>query len=75
MGVFDPLGNKIYAQGRVLESLYSNNEAEYQAIIVALEWCVSNGTKTLNVCGDAFLLKLSKLMGLGLAKINHYLAI
>ena len=29
MAVYDPLGSKIYLHGRVLESLHSNNEAEY----------------------------------------------
>ena len=28
MVVYDPLGNKIYSHGRVLESLHSNNEAK-----------------------------------------------
>ena len=29
MVVYDPLGNKIYLHGKVLESSHSNNEAKY----------------------------------------------
>ena len=56
MVVYDPLGNKVYSQGKVLESSLSNNEVEYQALISRLEWCVSNGINRLNVYGDALLL-------------------
>ena len=56
MVVYDPLGNKIYLHGKVLESSHSNNEVEYQALIAGLEWYVSNGVKRLNIYGDALLL-------------------
>ena len=56
MVVYDPLGNKIYLHGRVFNSSHSNNEAEYQALIAGLKWCVDNGVKKLNVYGDALLL-------------------
>ncbi|MCO5561086.1 hypothetical protein L7F22_014707 [Adiantum nelumboides] len=38
------------------KNTHSNNEAEYAALALGLEWCVSMDIKRLNVFGDALLL-------------------
>ncbi|MCO5559521.1 hypothetical protein L7F22_013122 [Adiantum nelumboides] len=40
----------------MLESVHSNNEAEYAALSLGLEWCLNLGIKRLNAFGDALLL-------------------
>ena len=40
----------------VLEDVSSNNEADYEALIKGLEWCVANGISRLNVYGDSMLI-------------------
>ena len=41
--VFNPHGKRIYGDGIDLEDVHSNNEAEYQALILGLKWCLSHG--------------------------------
>lgn len=43
-------------RGIILEGVHSNNEAEYEALIHGLQWCLSNGISRLNVYGDSMLL-------------------
>ncbi|MCO5588917.1 hypothetical protein L7F22_042878 [Adiantum nelumboides] len=40
----------------MLEKVHSNNEAEYAALSLGLEWCLNLGVKRLNSFGDALLL-------------------
>ena len=40
--LLSPLKEKVMERGMVLLNVSSNNEAEYEAPIVELEWCVSN---------------------------------
>ncbi|MCO5548570.1 hypothetical protein L7F22_002030 [Adiantum nelumboides] len=40
----------------MLENVHSNNEAEYAALSLGLEWCLNLGIKRLNAFGDALLL-------------------
>ena len=54
--IFDEHGERLFSKGQVLEEVHSNNEAEYAALILGLEWCAQNGIQHLNVFGDAMLL-------------------
>ena len=54
--VFNPLKEKVMERGMVLLNVSSNNEAEYAALILGLEWCVSNEISRLNVYGDSMLI-------------------
>ncbi|MCO5551369.1 hypothetical protein L7F22_004871 [Adiantum nelumboides] len=49
-------GHKVFGDGLLMENTHSNNEVEYVALALGLEWCVSMGIKQLNVFGDALLL-------------------
>jgi len=39
----------------VLVNLYSNNVAEWQALILGLQIAIGMGMKDLDVCGDSYL--------------------
>ncbi|MCO5561833.1 hypothetical protein L7F22_015457 [Adiantum nelumboides] len=52
----DENGQKVFGKGLLVENTHSNNEAQYAALALGLEWCVSMGIKRLNVFGDALLL-------------------
>ena len=56
MVVFNPSNEKVMERGLVLLDLSSNNEAEYAALLIGLEWCVSNNINRLNVYGDSMLI-------------------
>ncbi|MCO5612825.1 hypothetical protein L7F22_067096 [Adiantum nelumboides] len=56
ISVQDENGQKVFGKGLLVENTHSNNEAEYAALALGLEWCVSMGIKRLNVFGDALLL-------------------
>ena len=43
-------------RGIFLQDVHSNNEAEYAALCLGLEWCESNGITHLNVYGDSMLI-------------------
>ena len=50
--ILNPASEKVMERGVVLLNVSSNNEAEYEALIKGLEWCVANGITRLNVYGD-----------------------
>ncbi|MCO5553031.1 hypothetical protein L7F22_006551 [Adiantum nelumboides] len=52
----DENGQNVFGKGLLVESTHSNNEAEYAALALGLEWCVSMDIQRLNVFGDALLL-------------------
>ncbi|MCO5563268.1 hypothetical protein L7F22_016905 [Adiantum nelumboides] len=56
ISIQDEDGQKVFDKGLLVENTHSNNEAEYAALALGLEWCVSMGIKRLNVFGDALLL-------------------
>ncbi|MCO5559388.1 hypothetical protein L7F22_012987 [Adiantum nelumboides] len=56
ISIQDEDGKKVFGKGLLMENTLSNNEAEYVALALGLEWCVSMGIKQLNVFGDALLL-------------------
>ncbi|MCO5603592.1 hypothetical protein L7F22_057743 [Adiantum nelumboides] len=56
ISIQDENGQKLFGKGLLVENTHSNNEAEYAALTLGLEWCVSMGIKRLNVFGDALLL-------------------
>ncbi|MCO5572008.1 hypothetical protein L7F22_025759 [Adiantum nelumboides] len=56
ISIQDEDGQKVFGKGLLVENSHSNNEAEYVALTLGLEWCVSMGIKRLNVFGDALLL-------------------
>ncbi|MCO5593263.1 hypothetical protein L7F22_047271 [Adiantum nelumboides] len=56
ISIQDENGHKMFEKGLLVENTHSNNEAEYVALALGLEWCVSMGIKWLNVFGDALLL-------------------
>ena len=41
MVIFNPVNEKVMERGLVLPDVSSNNEAEYAALLIGLEWCVS----------------------------------
>ncbi|MCO5575588.1 hypothetical protein L7F22_029390 [Adiantum nelumboides] len=54
--IYDEQGRKVFGKGLILENVHSNNEAEYVALSLGLEWCLNLGIKRLNAFGDALLL-------------------
>ncbi|MCO5564864.1 hypothetical protein L7F22_018532 [Adiantum nelumboides] len=54
--IYDEEGKKVFGKGLMLENVHSNNEAEYAALSLGLEWCLNLGIKRLNAFGDALLL-------------------
>ncbi|MCO5599516.1 hypothetical protein L7F22_053622 [Adiantum nelumboides] len=54
--IYDEEGRKVFGKGLMLENVHSNNEAEYGALSLGLEWCLNLGIKRLNAFGDALLL-------------------
>ncbi|MCO5607235.1 hypothetical protein L7F22_061428 [Adiantum nelumboides] len=54
--IYDEEGKKVFGKGLMLGNVHSNNEAEYAALILSLEWCLNLGIKRLNDFGDALLL-------------------
>ncbi|MCO5548479.1 hypothetical protein L7F22_001938 [Adiantum nelumboides] len=56
ISIQDEDGQKVFGKGLLVENTHSNNEAQYAALALGLEWCVSMGIKRLNVFGDALLL-------------------
>ncbi|MCO5546723.1 hypothetical protein L7F22_000159 [Adiantum nelumboides] len=56
ISIQDENGQKVFGKELLVENTHSNNEAEYVALALGLEWCVSMGIKRLNVFGDALLL-------------------
>ncbi|MCO5605069.1 hypothetical protein L7F22_059247 [Adiantum nelumboides] len=54
--IYDEEGRKMFGKGLMLENVHSNNEAEYAALSLGLEWCLNLGIKRLNAFGDALLL-------------------
>ncbi|MCO5598922.1 hypothetical protein L7F22_053021 [Adiantum nelumboides] len=56
ISIQDENGQKVFGKGLLVENTHFNNEAEYAALALGLEWCVSMGIKRLNVFGDALLL-------------------
>ncbi|MCO5565210.1 hypothetical protein L7F22_018883 [Adiantum nelumboides] len=71
MVVFDEESKRIFSTYELLETSHSNNEAEYVALIIGLEWCVNNKIHRLNVYGDAMLL-VKQIKGIWACK-NHNL--
>ena len=62
--VFSPEGDKLYGEGISLEDVHSNNEAEYQALLLGLRWCLSHGITQLNVFRDSMLIVKQRNLGL-----------
>ncbi|MCO5587826.1 hypothetical protein L7F22_041778 [Adiantum nelumboides] len=56
ISIQDDNGHKVFGKELLVENTHSNNEAEYAALALGLEWCVSMGIKRLNGFGDALLL-------------------
>ncbi|MCO5562091.1 hypothetical protein L7F22_015717 [Adiantum nelumboides] len=54
--IYDEEGRKVFGKGLMLENVHSNNEPEYAALSLGLEWCLNLGIKRLNAFGDALLL-------------------
>ncbi|MCO5602096.1 hypothetical protein L7F22_056224 [Adiantum nelumboides] len=54
--IYDEEGRKVFGKGLMLENVHSNNEAEYVALSLGLEWCLNLGIKRLDAFGDALLL-------------------
>ena len=54
--VFSPEGQKVLEKGKALMDIGSNNEAEYAAIHLGLQWCLSNHITRLNAYSDSMLL-------------------
>ena len=54
--VFSPEGKKVLEKGEALMDIGSNNEAEYAAIHLGLQWCLSNHITRLNTYSDSILL-------------------
>ncbi|MCO5599981.1 hypothetical protein L7F22_054088 [Adiantum nelumboides] len=71
MVVFNKEGKRIFSTNELLEISHSNNEVEYAALILRLEWCVNNKIHCLNVYGDAMLL-IKQIKGIWACK-NHNL--
>ncbi|MCO5579768.1 hypothetical protein L7F22_033629 [Adiantum nelumboides] len=69
--VFDEGGEKVFSTSELLKNSHSNNEAEYAALILGLEWCVNNKIHRLNIYGDAMLL-VKQIKGIWACK-NHSL--
>ncbi|MCO5584114.1 hypothetical protein L7F22_038037 [Adiantum nelumboides] len=56
ISIQDENGHKMFGKGLLVENTHSNNEGEYVALALGLEWCISMGIKRLNIFGDALLL-------------------
>ncbi|MCO5599590.1 hypothetical protein L7F22_053696 [Adiantum nelumboides] len=56
ISIQDENGQKVFGKGLLVENTHFNNEAEYAALALGLQWCVSMGIKRLNVFGDTLLL-------------------
>ena len=56
MVVLNPLGEMVMERGVLLYDVHSNNEAEYVALGLGLEWFLTNGITRLNVYGDSMLI-------------------
>ncbi|MCO5563782.1 hypothetical protein L7F22_017430 [Adiantum nelumboides] len=54
--IYDKESTKVFCKGLMLENVHSNNEAEYAALSLGLEWCLNIGVKRLNAFGDVLLL-------------------
>ncbi|MCO5607177.1 hypothetical protein L7F22_061370 [Adiantum nelumboides] len=54
--IYDKEGRKVFGKGLMLENIHFNNETEYAALSLGLEWCLNLGIKCLNAFGDALLL-------------------
>ena len=71
--VFNPLKEKVMERGMVFLNVSSNNETEYAALIVGLEWCISNEVGQLNVYGDSMLI-VKQVQGIWSCKTNKLAA-
>ncbi|MCO5614900.1 hypothetical protein L7F22_069185 [Adiantum nelumboides] len=60
--VYAEEGRKVFGKGLMLENVHSNNEGEYDALRLGVEWCLNIGIKGLNSFGDALLL-IKKVRG------------
>ena len=69
MVVFNPLGETVMEMGFVLHDVSSINEAEYAALLMGLEWCISNGISRLDVYGDSMLI-VKQVQGIWSCKSN-----
>ena len=67
--VFNPLKEKVVERGMVFLNVSSNNEAQYAALIVGLDWCASNEIGRLNVYGDSMLIA-KQVQGIWCCKSN-----
>ncbi|MCO5592497.1 hypothetical protein L7F22_046500 [Adiantum nelumboides] len=54
--IYDDEGGKVFGKGIMPKNDHSNNEAEYAALSLGLEWCLNLGIKCLNTFRDARLL-------------------
>ncbi|MCO5567616.1 hypothetical protein L7F22_021310 [Adiantum nelumboides] len=54
--IYDEEDKKVSGKGLMLENFHSNNEVEYCALSLGIEWCLNLGIKRLNAFGDALLL-------------------
>ena len=54
--ILNPANEKVMERGLILPDVSSNNEAEYEALLKGLEWCVSNNITRLNIYGDSMLI-------------------
>ena len=54
--VFEPDGRKVFEKGKMLQEVNSNNEVEYAAMTMGLEWCLENNIQRVNIFGDSMLL-------------------
>ena len=54
--VFNSANEKVMERGLVLPDVSSNNEVEYGALLIGLEWCVSNDLNRINFFGDSMLI-------------------
>ncbi|RYA37529.1 ribonuclease HI family protein [Enterobacter cloacae complex sp. GF14B] len=65
--ILGPEKEKIFAKGFHLKEVYSNNEAEYHALVLGLQCCLSQGITKLNVFGDSMLI-VKKMVGVWACK-------
>ncbi|MCO5571387.1 hypothetical protein L7F22_025127 [Adiantum nelumboides] len=54
--IYDEEGKNVFGKRLMLEIVHSNNESEYAALSLGLEWCLNLGIKHLNAFGAALLL-------------------
>ena len=55
-------------RGFLLHNVDSNNEADYVALSLGLEWCLANGIACLTVHGDSMLI-VNTFRGFGLITV------